>query len=350
MHKKTCMFCGQNCGPYPAGSPGTLFPGYDCDEYGCPQCGYYVTTALFSDEFKSEGGDEGFRISCVLGEKRLRREKGASARRKPYLVGISKARGELGDLGNRLHSCWQVSGLLAEFPKATEFMDRSLMNFSLLVHHPMQKIERTWDELHFLLFCPESEAQTAFDFMKEAKLLTKVQLFSGGQAEFVISPVGWKRIEELSRTNKESKQAFVAMWNDPSTGDVYANGIALAIKEAGYDPKLIVTREHNNDICDEIIAEIRHSRFIVADFTAGCCEECDDCKRKEACKTKVRARGGVYFEAGYALGLGIPVIWIVRKEQLGQIHFDTRQYNHIDYKSPEDLKARLLNRIRATIV
>ena len=44
-------------------------------------------------------------------------------------------------------------------------------------------------------------------------------------------------------------------------------------------------------IDDEIIGEIRRSRFLVADFTHG----------------DKGARGSVYYEAGFAYGLGLPV-------------------------------------------
>jgi nucleoside 2-deoxyribosyltransferase len=60
-------------------------------------------------------------------------------------------------------------------------------------------------------------------------------------------------------------------------------------------------------------------------------------------------RGGVYYEAGFAQGLGIPVIWTVREDWLDRIHFDTRQYNHIHYATPEELRKALKNRILATI-
>jgi hypothetical protein len=68
------------------------------------------------------------------------------------------------------------------------------------------------------------------------------------------------------------------MWFNPSTEDTYAQGIAPGIEDAGYKPLRIDNKEHSNKIDDEIIAEIRRSRFLVADFT---CE-------------KGKVRGGVY--------------------------------------------------------
>ena len=88
--------------------------------------------------------------------------------------------------------------------------------------------------------------------------------------------------------------------------------------------------EHNQKICDKILAEIRLCQFMVADFTLH--------------------RGGIYFEAGFAMGLGRPVIWLCRHDDVDKTHFDTRQYNHVLWESPAELRDKLTNRIRATIL
>ncbi|HUN96136.1 MAG TPA: hypothetical protein VMU69_07850 [Bradyrhizobium sp.] len=100
-------------------------------------------------------------------------------------------------------------------------------------------------------------------------------------------------------------------------------------------------KEHGNKIDDEIIAEIRRSRFIVADFT---CALIGKSKFREAV-----ARGGVYYEAGFAQGLGIPVIWTCRADCIDYVHFDTRQYPHIVWSETTELRSKLTNRIRAII-
>ena len=63
------------------------------------------------------------------------------------------------------------------------------------------------------------------------------------------------------------------------------------------------------------------------------------------------ARGGVYYRAGFAHVMGLPVIFTCRKDVIdeGPIHFDTRQYNHIVWETPEKLRKRLAERIRAII-
>ena len=114
---------------------------------------------------------------------------------------------------------------------------------------------------------------------------------------------------------------------------VWREGMEPAIRDTGYEPLRIDLKEHTNKIDDEIIAQIRRSRFVVADFTHG----------------EKGARGSVYYEAGFAHGLNIPVIFTCRKNMLGGIHFDTRQYPHIVWEKPEELREQLAKRISAVI-
>ena len=78
---------------------------------------------------------------------------------------------------------------------------------------------------------------------------------------------------------------------------------------------------------DEILAEIRKSRFVVADFT--CCKQCAVCETCKKTGRKISIPGSVYYETGFARGLGIPVIHIVRGDGMDDVHFDTNSINHI---------------------
>lgn len=144
---------------------------------------------------------------------------------------------------------------------------------------------------------------------------------------------GYARLAELENSQPDSSRAFVAMWFDDSMSEAWERGIAPAVRDTGYDPVRIDRVEHVNKIDDEIVAEIRRARFVVADFTQ------DD----------TGARGGVYYEAGFAHGLDIPVIFTCHKDSFGQVHFDTRQYNHIVWETPAELRDRLAKRIAAEL-
>lgn len=152
---------------------------------------------------------------------------------------------------------------------------------------------------------------------------------SDGSKRYRLDVEGWERLRELDERRAESNQAFVAMWFDEEWEEAYGNGFAPALDDAGYDPLRIDMREHNEQIDNKIIAEIRQSGLLVADFSGQ--------------------REGVYFEAGFALGLGIPVIWTCHEDHIDELHFDTRQYNHIVWSAPDDLREQLVNRIEATL-
>ena len=144
---------------------------------------------------------------------------------------------------------------------------------------------------------------------------------------------GYARLAELEESRTPSSRAFVAMWFGNDVLDLWDKGFQPAIREAGYEPIRVDQQEHLNKIDDQIISEIRRSRFVVADFTHG----------------KTGPRGGVYYEAGFAHGLNIPVIFSCRDDMLDKVHFDTRQFNHLVWKTAEELRGMLVKRIGAVI-
>jgi DNA-binding PadR family transcriptional regulator len=144
-----------------------------------------------------------------------------------------------------------------------------------------------------------------------------------------ITSDGWEYLDERSRQSPLSVQAFVAMSFADDLKPLWLDAIAPAIDQAGYKPYRVDSEPHIDRIDAKIVAEIRNSKFLVADVT--------------------QHKLGVYFEAGYALGLSLPVIWTVHEDDLAKTHFDTRQYNHIVWRSPSKLKEELYLVICAVI-
>jgi nucleoside 2-deoxyribosyltransferase len=181
-----------------------------------------------------------------------------------------------------------------------------------------------------LFYCRnEPELRFHLKTLGERGLVTDMGARAEGKLAATLTANGWQHVEELEKPNIESKQAFVAMWFDDQMTAAYAQGIAGIEQDTGFKPLPINRKQFNDKICDQIIAEIRRSRFLIADVTGH--------------------RQGVYFEAGFAMGLGLPVIWTCRKDQVDKCHFDTRQYNHITWETPEELREKLRDRILATI-
>jgi len=146
----------------------------------------------------------------------------------------------------------------------------------------------------------------------------------------IVTGKGWEHLESRVTGQGMPGKCFVAMWFDESLKQAYDNGIYLAVKEdCKMDPVRMDLVPHNENIIFKIIAEIRSSQFLVADFTGQ--------------------NRGVYLEAGFAMGLGRPVIWTCRKDEFENTHFDIKQFNHILWEAPEDLREKLADRIKATI-
>lgn len=183
----------------------------------------------------------------------------------------------------------------------------------------------------------QNDIRYLFDYLEKQEWLERDPFGPeiGQNVNWRVSVEGHTRVDELQRDEHAlgSSQAFVAMWFHESTIEAYEKGIEPSIIEAGFEPLRIDQKEHINKIDDEIIAEIRRSRFLVADFTQG----------------QDGARGGVYYEAGFAHGLGIPVIFTCHADSVKELHFDTNHYNHIVWNTPEELRESLKNRILAVI-
>ena len=177
-----------------------------------------------------------------------------------------------------------------------------------------------WDDLKYLL-----------DHLEGRQLVRIAPPNTKHEYRYVLTVPGFQRLDELRKVTPVSTQAFVAMWFDGELKPAYRDGFKRAIKDAGYDPIRIDERHFSDKIDDRIISEIRKSRFVVADFSHG-----DD-----------GARGSVYFEAGFAKGLGLEVIFTCRDPNPGDLHFDTRQYPHIMWKDAADLRTKLAERITA---
>lgn len=198
------------------------------------------------------------------------------------------------------------------------------------------KIESGSKEHHDLLAWSGStkgkEVSFLLKYLENEKFLI-LDVYSSG-FNVTITMDGYSELDALRSRGAITSQVFVAMWFHDSLDDAFSSGFELGIGDAGYRALRIDKKQHNNKIDDELIAEIRRSRFLVADFTQS---------------EQSGARGGVYYEAGFAFGLGIPVIYTCREDCVQHLHFDTRQFNHITWNSPKDLRKKLADRISATV-
>lgn len=134
----------------------------------------------------------------------------------------------------------------------------------------------------------------------------------------------------------ERNQIFVAMWFSEETQKYYDNGYVPAIRDCNYSCRRIDEKQFNGLIIEEIVKDISNSIFLIADLTNN--------------------RGGVYYEAGIAKGLSLcnhPIQLILTCKDSyfnsdNKPHFDVSGDNILIYSDPDDLKMKLISRIKGT--
>lgn len=145
-----------------------------------------------------------------------------------------------------------------------------------------------------------------------------------------ITYTGLEYYLKLTNEGQKSKRCFIAMNFDDNMQETRL-AIKSACRNTGFEPILIdeIHFDADTTINDAIIAELKKSKFCISDFTGQ--------------------KDGVYFEAGFALGRGLKVIYSVHKDDLKNSHFDTKHFPHITYETTKELKEKLINKIEAWI-
>jgi hypothetical protein len=170
--------------------------------------------------------------------------------------------------------------------------------------------------------------------LKQDGMTGLVERYGESLALCRLKMAGWQRYEALKRAEVESRTAFMAMqFGDEELNGVVDNHFRPAVRAAGFELRLLTDRQSAGLIDDQLRVALRTSRFIIADLTHG--------------------NNGAYWEAGFAEGLGRPVIYTCRKQQWdnGTAHFDTSHLNTIiwDPDKLEDAATRLTAALQAVL-
>jgi nucleoside 2-deoxyribosyltransferase len=145
---------------------------------------------------------------------------------------------------------------------------------------------------------------------------------------------GWARYEELKKINLESRTAFMAMkFGDDELNRVVADCFKPAVRRTGFELRLLVDAQPAGLIDNQMRAAILSARFVIADLSHG--------------------SHGAYWEAGFAEGRGLPVIYTCRRARWDETktHFDT---NHLltilwDVNNLQQAEREMVATIRATL-
>lgn len=188
-----------------------------------------------------------------------------------------------------------------------------------------------------LAYAKNSEELIALFTLMTEKKLAKIGVVTNEdddglrKVKISLSANGWDLTNSLEERNKESDRGFVAVWFHDSMNE-NIDAAEAAIAESGFRPVCIRDEHFSERIMDKALGEIRRSRFVIVDLTGN--------------------RGSVFFEAGFAHGLGIETIYVYCAEHEGQptaLEFYVRHYQCYKYNTPNDLKEILKAAIAARI-
>ncbi len=131
---------------------------------------------------------------------------------------------------------------------------------------------------------------------------------------------GWKRYDELIKGKLSYGKAFMAMkFGDPDLDKIFQNHFKPAVKQTGYDLFKLDEKPEAGLIDIRMRQEIKTSKFIIADLTHD--------------------NLGAYWEAGFAEGIGKPVIYTCEESKFNtaKTHFDVNHHLTIKWeKGKED--------------
>ena len=242
-----------------------------------------------------------------------------------------------------------TSQLLESILKDTQLPDASSLQDNLLLH---MESELAGPGESMALWAPamrawlgalsSSGARWVIDQAFKAELIEGLAVRTmGGDQEFrlvnaTLTIKGWRRVEELRRSAVGSRKGFMAMkFGDAQLDAVFRNHFRPAVGLTGFELMRLDDEPRAGLIDDRLRLEIRTSRFMVADLS--------------------HANAGAYWEAGFAEGLGRPVIYTCRKDVFDdpktKPHFDTNHYLTVvwDPADPAAAAEQLKTVIRVTL-
>jgi hypothetical protein len=153
--------------------------------------------------------------------------------------------------------------------------------------------------------------------------------------DVVLTFAGWERVRELERATSKSLEAFMAMkFGDEELNLMYNGPFKRAAKRAGFTLRTLDEGQPAGLIDAQMRVRLRRSAFVIADLTHG--------------------NKGAYWEAGFAEGLGKPVVYSCRQDvwdsEKDKPHFDTNHMYTLIWTSQKEaeIENSLTNTIRDT--
>jgi hypothetical protein len=317
--KQECYICGATCTTLPSISALVV--------YDCPFCGLYQISYTSSSTFEHEYSEKTLTIAGFLSEHNK------SNHSTPYTLNTDSINSILSDvrvpktviqkLERFLYYCYLEYDFLGQ-----EFtLDKSGIKKTLGQDRKNIVVD---SNRKYISYFTRKELYGAINAMSElnwvhANKMTNADVI----VSFSLTTHGLYVAEQLVQSNIGSKKVFVAIEYHGDYLEKMNSAISPACRSCGFEAFLASDTEHNHNINDEMIVDIKRSLFMISDFTNN--------------------NEGAYYEAGYAAGMGLQVIKCCHKDWIEKLHFDVNHDKFIVYDDLADFENQLRVRIRATI-
>ena len=160
---------------------------------------------------------------------------------------------------------------------------------------------------------------------------------SGPERVATLQKEGLARLQALHQVLRPTPQTttlYAALWRGGESGALFEQAIAPAAAAAGLHAVRLDREAAGNRPAGESLAAIRSARIVAVDLTGA---------------PKEMAPGGLWFEAGFAAGLGLPVVWSCKNEaklhKALEMEDRTGPAGMLFWRKPADLKEPLAARL-----
>lgn len=279
----------------------------DRDHFHCPRCGVFqlLGTAARFDEVLKTNRDR-MLFSHIIRQSQRQGEKQPS------------------------FGAEQVTELLRtrSLPTLEEQIDNLVLFIGDHQESPSTAVATRGEEVEAIIGASRNAGKSDLTIVLEAiredgKYLRDERPEPDGLMRFRLSIFGWRRYRELKARGVRNKRIFMAMSFGNAELRTFVEGhLRSAVGAAGFELFVLTDSEPAGLIDERMRVEIRNSRMLIADLTDK--------------------NNGAYFEAGFAEGLGRPVLYICEAEAFKKerhVHFDTSHHQVITWSAAEPQKA-----------
>ena len=226
------------------------------------------------------------------------------------------------------------------FPTPVEQVGYLIIFLGNILRYPGKKYDCFKEPVSMLNLISATASIDEQNLLKVREYAQELSLIEKSESYNSLTIKGWQEYEKLKKSRSDSKFIFMAMQFDDEQIEFMKNFVRSVVNKLKFELYIlpdIYTQENTIDL--KLRNAIRDSRLVICDLT--------------------HRNNGAYFEAGFAEGLGKPVIYICEQSTFNdkekKIHFDVEHQEIYRWESKDEISVKkfqqdLEAKIRAVVV